>query len=176
LFVTLLYAIAFVGNLLVSKSVDTGLPVPLTEALIIDTLLLSLVCDSTQRDGSPMVQTRLDQNRAQTGGAQHLCATGKSGVAAALLAVASNDGSNLGCAESVGKDFSASSVSGLVGARSSYQPLLSIIASLFGLRQVRRYLKGNPRRHHLQNAWAVQSCASPAVSRIHHRLLEHADT
>ena len=42
LFVTLLYAIAFVGNLLVSKSVDTGLPVPLTEALIIDTLLLSL--------------------------------------------------------------------------------------------------------------------------------------
>ena len=39
---TFLFAIAFVGNIVVPKSVDTGLPVPLTEALIIDTLLLSL--------------------------------------------------------------------------------------------------------------------------------------
>jgi len=41
-FVTLLYAIAFVGNIIVPKSVDTGLAAPLTEALIVDTLLLSL--------------------------------------------------------------------------------------------------------------------------------------
>jgi protein-S-isoprenylcysteine O-methyltransferase Ste14 len=40
--VSFLYSIAFVGNLVVSKSVDTGLTVALTEALIIDTLLLSL--------------------------------------------------------------------------------------------------------------------------------------
>ena len=40
--VSFLYSIAFVGNLVVSKSVDTGLSVPLTEALIIDILLLSL--------------------------------------------------------------------------------------------------------------------------------------
>jgi protein-S-isoprenylcysteine O-methyltransferase Ste14 len=39
---TFLDTIAFVGNIVVPKSVDTGLPVPLTEALITDTLLLSL--------------------------------------------------------------------------------------------------------------------------------------
>ena len=40
--VTFLYTIAFVGNLVVPKSVDRGFEVPLAEAFIIDTLLLSL--------------------------------------------------------------------------------------------------------------------------------------
>ena len=39
---TILYAIAFVGNLPVPKTIDSGVAGPLVPALIVDTLLLGL--------------------------------------------------------------------------------------------------------------------------------------
>lgn len=41
-FVTFLYALGFVENLSVPKTIDSGVPVPVTEALIVNILLMSL--------------------------------------------------------------------------------------------------------------------------------------
>ncbi len=60
--VSFLYAIGFVGNVIVPESIDSGSEGPLAQALIINAVFTESFRGSTQRDGSPMVQTRLDED------------------------------------------------------------------------------------------------------------------
>ena len=55
-FLTFLYALGFVGNIYVSKGIDTGTDGPLITSVLINLILLSVFCDSAHDNGATEVQ------------------------------------------------------------------------------------------------------------------------
>ena len=87
---TILYAIAFVGDLPVPKTIDSGEAGPFVPALIIDTMLLGLFAVSTQRHGSACVQALVDALCAAASRADDLRAARQSHHDSPILVLAAD--------------------------------------------------------------------------------------
>ena len=94
-FATFLYAIGFVAGIGVPKTIDSGPATPLSAALIIDILLMSVFAIQHSVMARPAFKRWLDQDHPARDRAQHLCAVGEPGAGFVALAVAADSGRDL---------------------------------------------------------------------------------
>ena len=162
------------------STIDTGLRAPITEALIVNMLLMSLFAIQHSVMARPQFKAWWTQYRAEAGRAQHLCAVCDARAGAAVLAVAADPGRRLAGRQSLG----AAMLTGL-----SLLGWLIVLTStflinhfeLFGVHQVVNNLTGRtmpaPRfrtpllykfvRHPIYLGFIIAFWAAPAMTAGH---------
>ena len=174
-FATFLYAVGFIGNLWVPKSMDSVREVPFLTALLTDLGLARPVRRPAQRDGPAGVQAVVDPHRPGGRGAQHLCAVLQPGADPAVRYWQPLGG--------VVWDVSSPLGQAVLYAAFAFGWLLVLVSTflinhfdLFGLRQVWLQLLGKPyTAAAVRHAGALPLRAPPAVRRLVLRLLGDAD-
>ncbi len=176
-FVTFLYAIGFVEGLWVPKTIDTGTVVSLTEALVVDVLLMSLF--AIQHSVMARKQFKQWWTQYVPKSIERSTYVLLASLALVLLFWQWRPYAGRWCGRSPIHKL-AMAIIGPVVRWLAFIVLTSTFLinhfELFGLHQVANNLAGRPMpQMQFQDADALQGGAPPDLSRLHHRVLGGAN-
>ena len=165
-FVTFLYAIGFVIGPGGAQDHRHRHAVPLTEALIVNLLLMSVFAIQHSVMARTAIQEMVDAIRAEIGRAQHLCAVRQPRARSAVLAVASDAGGGLAGRRSANRRWRSSGLSFVGWLIVLTSTFLINHFELFGLHQVANNLAGraDARRRGSARRCSTSSCGTRSIS------------
>ena len=173
---TFLYAIGFVEGVVVPKTIDSGVPGALVAALSIDTLLLGVFAIQHSVMARPAFKRVWTRVVPEDGRTQHLRALRQRRPGAAALAMAAGAPTRSGRSAIRCGPARCASSPGLGWALLLASTFLISHFHLFGLGQgFARILKLEGAGWGIRDAAVLPLDPPPAVSRLHPRLLGHAE-